>query len=115
MVVDEREVGGDARDGVAAVAADGEVGRDGDGAVGGVGFDAGGDAVLLEEAGGFPTHAEGEGGIVGGFSGEEVEEVPLRHEGDEFCVGGEMAEVGDAELLAADGDREFADLGVREF
>ena len=44
---DEREVGGDAGDGVAAVAADGEVRGDFDGAVGGVGLDAGGDAVLL--------------------------------------------------------------------
>ena len=55
-------MGGDAGDGVAAVAADSEGGGDFDGAVGGVGSDAGGDAVLLDEAGGFPAHAEGEGG-----------------------------------------------------
>ncbi len=67
-----------------------------------------------EEAGGFPTHAEGEGGEVRGFGGEEVEEVPLRHEGDEFGVGGEVGEVGDAELLAADVGGELGDLGVRE-
>ena len=65
-VVDEGEMGGDAGDGVAAVAADGESGWDFDGAVGSVGEDAGGGAVLfLDEAGGLPTHAEGEGGEAG--------------------------------------------------
>ena len=56
-VVDEREMGGDARDGVAAIAADGEVRGDFGGAVRSVALDADGSAVLLEEACGFPTHA----------------------------------------------------------
>ena len=81
------------------------------GPLGVLALDAGGDAVLLEEAGGFPTHAEGEGGIVGGFGGEEVEEVPLGHEGDEFCVDGEVGEVGDGELLAADVGGELVRFG----
>ena len=107
-------MGGFARDGVAAVAADGEVRGDGYGAVGCEGLDAGGDAVLLDEGGGLPAHAESEGGEVRGFGGEEVEEVPLRHECDELGLGGEMAEVGYAELLAADEDGELGDARVWE-
>ena len=95
---------GIAGDGVAAVAADGEGGGDFDRAFGRVGADAGGDAVLLDEAGGFPAHAECEGGEVGGFGGEEVEEVPLRHEGDEFAVRGEVGEVG---YVESDGRRRW--------
>ena len=61
---DDVEVGGGAGGGVAAVAAYGERGADFDGAVGGVGEDAGdaGGVVLdrAKQAGGFPAHAEGE-------------------------------------------------------
>ena len=38
----------------------------------------------------------------------------MRHEGDEFCLRGEVREVGDGELLAADVGGEFVDLGVGE-
>ena len=50
--------------------------------------------VAFDEAGGLVLHEEVKGGEFGGVGGEEVEEVPLRHEGDELCVGGEMGEVG---------------------
>ena len=93
-LVNKREMSGDTRDGVAAIAADGECGSDLDGAVRSVGQDTGGGAVVcLNEAGGFPAHAEREGGKTGCFGGKEVEEVPLGHECDEFGVGGEVAEV----------------------
>ncbi len=110
----EGEVRGDAGEGVAAVAADGEGGGDLDRAVGGVGADAGGGAVVLEEAGRLPSHAELEGGVARGLLGEEVEEIPLRHEGDELRVGGEVGEVRHGEALAADDRGEAGDLGVRE-
>lgn len=87
---------------MAAIAADGERGRDFDWAVRCVGEDAGGDAVLLDEAGCLPTHAQSEVGEASGFGGEEVEKVPLRHEGDELGVRGKVGEVGHAETLAAD-------------
>ncbi len=110
-----REVGSDAGDGVAAVTQPTDKVRwDRDGAGRGVALDAGGDAVFLREAGGFPAHAKGEGWVVSGFFGEEVEEVPLRHEGDEAGVDGEVGEVGDGELLAAYVGGELGDLGVRE-
>ncbi len=88
---------GDAGDCMAAVAAYGESGGDLNGAVWSVGADADGLVAILDEAGGFPTHAEGEAGEVSGFAGEEVEEVPLGHEGDEFRVGGKVGEVGHGE------------------
>ena len=47
-------------------------------------------------------HEEVEGGKLRGLGGEEVEEVPLGHEGDEFCVRGEMGEVRYGEVFAAD-------------
>ena len=112
-LLDDVEVCSVAGDGVAAVAADGERGRDFDRAFGRIGQDACdpvGLAAVAEQAGGLPTHAEGEGGESGGFAGEEVEEVPLGHEGDVFCDGGEMGVVGDGELAAADDDGHLADL-----
>jgi hypothetical protein len=112
---DDVEVGGGAGGGVAAIAADGERGVDLGGAVGGGGEDAG-DFVLIiaEEAGGFPAHAEVEGGELGGFGGEKVEEVPLGHEGDVLGYGGKVGEVGHEELAATDGDGHSADFGVGE-
>ncbi len=86
-----------------------------DRAVGGVGLDAGGDAVLLEEAGGFPAHAEGE--VRGSGRLPAARKFKKSHWGMRamnFCVRGEMAEVGDGELLAAYVGGELVDLGVRE-
>ena len=99
---------------MAAVAAYGERGGDFDGAFRRVGEDAGGDAVLLDEAGGLPAHAQGEGGEVCGFGGEEVEEVPLRHERDEFGVGGQVGEVGEGGGAVADGDGGAVNPGVAD-
>jgi hypothetical protein len=100
---------------VATVAADGEGRGDFDGPVGRVGEDAGDCAVrLLDEACGLPTHAEGEGGEARGFGGEEVEEVPLRHEGDELGVRGKVREVGHGEGVTADVTGEAGKLRVRE-
>ena len=104
----EWEVGGGAGGGVAAVAAYDEGGVDFGGAGGGVGADAD-DAVVgvFDEAGDFVLHEEVEVGELCGLGGEEVEEVPLGHEGDELFVGGEMGEVGDGEGFAADGEDEL--------
>jgi len=107
-------MGGFARDGVAAVAAYGEGGADFDGTVGSVGDDAGDSAVgLLEEAGGLPAHAEGEAWVARGFLCEEVEEVPLGHEGDEFGVSGEVREIGHGVGAIAEKAGEADKFGVR--
>jgi hypothetical protein len=92
---DNLEVGGDGGGGVATVAADDESGGEGCGAVGGLDLDSGDAAALLDEAGDLVLHEEAEGGVADGFGGEEVEQVPLGHEGDVAGVGGEMGEVGD--------------------
>jgi hypothetical protein len=113
-VIDEGKMRGDAGDGVATVAADGESGGDFDRTVGSVGDDAGGEVAILNESGGFPTHAKGEAGEVGGLGGEEVEEVPLGHERDEFGVRGKVREVGHGDCAVADKAGEMSDLGVRK-
>jgi len=89
--------------GVAAIAGDGKGGANLDGAVGG--FRAGADdAALLirQEADGIVLHEEMEAGELGGLCGEEVEEVPLRHDGDELAMRGDAVELRDGEGLASD-------------
>ena len=43
---------------------------------------------------------------------EEVEEVPLGHEGDEFGMSGELAAVGDGKGFVAHGKADLRDLRV---
>src|ERR1700729_857864 len=43
---------------------------------------------VLDEADDLVFHEEVEVGVLCGLGGEEVEEVPLRHESDELFVGG---------------------------
>lgn len=90
--------------GMAAIAADYEVGIDPLGTVGSLRDDSRNlhGALVVDEACGLPTHAEREIRELGGLGGEEVEEVPLRHEGNKFACGGEMPEVGDGEGTVAD-------------
>ncbi|SRR6266702_1830612 len=75
-----------------------------------------GDAVVVvfDEAGDFVLHKEVEGGELCGMGGEEVEEVPLGHEGDELGCGGEVGEVGHGDRDAADGEAEGGKLLVGE-
>ena len=65
---------------------------------------------VLDKAGGLPAHAEFEAGEAGGFGGEEVEEVPLGHKGDELCVSGKVGEIGHGDALIADVAGEPRDL-----
>ena len=59
-------------------------------------------------------HEEVEGGELCGLGGEEVEEVPLGHEGDELGRSREVREVGHGKGLSTDGDAEGGDLIVRK-
>jgi len=103
----------DAREGVAAIATDGESGWNLYGPVWSVGQDAPDSAVpFLDEAGGLPTHSKGEAGEASGLGCDEVEEVPLRHERDEFGVGGEVREIGHRDAAIADKAGEAGDLRV---
>jgi hypothetical protein len=116
--LDDVEMSGGDGGGVAAVAADGERGVDFGGAVGGVGGDAG-DAggvggIGLDETGCLPAHAEREAGVMCGFGGEEVEEVPLWRERDVFADGGEVGAVGYRKVAAPDVDGDALDDGVAD-
>jgi hypothetical protein len=99
---------------VAAIAADDEGGTNLDLAGWGVGADAGDAVAGFDKAGGFVLHQEMKAGQLRGLRGEEIEEVPLRHEGNELGVGGEMSEVAHAERLSADGDGQLGELLMRE-
>ena len=110
----KRKMAGGAGDGVAAIAADDEGGLDFNRAGGGVGADACDSALGFDEAGGFVLHEEVEGREFCGLRGEEVEEVPLRHERDELCMGGEVGEVAEGKRPAADGHGKLGELLVGE-
>jgi hypothetical protein len=47
--------------------------------------------------------------------GEKIEKVPLRHQGDEAAMDGEMREIGEDQALVADLARQFAHLLMRAF
>ncbi len=115
-VVDDGEMGGGDGGGVAAVAAYGEVGGDVDGTVWSFGANAGDGwavrAIGVEKIGGFVLHEEVEVRVLASFAGEEVEEIPLGHKGDESGVGGKVGEVGQGKGLAANGHGEGVDLRV---
>ena len=64
---------------------------------------------VFNEADDLVFHEEVEVGVLCGLGGEEVEEVPLRHESDELFVGGEVGEIGDGKVFAADGEDELGD------
>lgn len=80
---------------MATVATNDEGGLNVDWARRSVGVDAD-DAMVVafDKAGNLVFHEEAEGGKVCGLRDEEVQEVPLRHEGDELRVRGKMSEVG---------------------
>src|SRR5271165_1977198 len=113
--LDDGQTSGLPREGMAAIASDGQIGGDLDGAVRRVGADTGDDSVVLDEASGFPTHTQRETRITGSVRGEEVQEIPLRHEGDKLCVRGQVPQVTDLEPLAANNSGDSVDPGVANF
>ncbi len=46
--------------------------------------------------------------------GEEIEKVPLRHQGDELAVGGQVREVREGDRIVADHAADFAQLHMRQ-
>ena len=49
-------------------------------------------------------------GIGFGFGGDEIEEIPLRHEPDVFAVRGEAREIGDGDSEIVDARADGSDL-----
>jgi hypothetical protein len=62
----------------------------------------------------FGFHHEPEGGVLPRVISEEVQEIPLRHEGDELAARGEMREVRNLNHRLADLRRESMNLLVRK-
>ena len=72
------------------------------------------DAVALrDQIGGLGLHAQMEFRIALALLGEEIEEVPLRHQRDEFAAGRQMAEVHHRDALGADLEGQARHLLVR--
>ena len=87
---------------MAPVAADHEISADGERSVRRVGDHAGDASILLDQVCRLGLHAQVERLIALALLGEEVEEVPLRHQRDEFAVRRQMAEIGHLKVLGAD-------------
>ena len=109
----DRKAGLFAHQRVAPVGADDEVGPDLELAFGRPRAHADDAPVLRDEVGGFGLHAQREAGISLGVQRQEIEEIPLRHEGDEPAARRQMREVGERELGVADHAPDLSQLLVR--
>ena len=69
--------------------------------------------AVLQKAVDLGEHLELERGIALGMLGEEIEEVPLRHQSDEMAMGGEMREIGERDVVVADHACKLAHLLMR--
>ena len=85
-----------------AVAADREISADRERAVRRRRAHAGDPPVLLDQVRRLGLHAQIERRIALALLGEEIEEVPLRHQRDEFATGWQMAEIRDLNMFGAD-------------
>ncbi len=82
---------------MAAVAADHEIGADFELLARRPGAHADDAPALFDQRGRFRAHAQIETLLVAAaLVGKEIEEVPLRHEGDELAVGRDVAQVAQA-------------------
>src|SRR5262249_51791572 len=57
--------------------------------------------VLLEQIGCLGAHAQIECRVTPGMIGDEIEEIPLRHQDNEFAVHPQVAEVADHQAIFA--------------
>src|SRR5262249_7562896 len=83
-------------------------------ALGGLDFHAHDPARLLDEAHRLSAHPEMKRRIACRLAGEEVEEIPLRHQRDEFAMGRQVCEVGQGHDLLPHLPPELPDLLVRQ-
>ena len=99
---------------MASVAADHEVGADRERAVRRLGDQADDAPVLLDQVGRVRLHAQVECFVALALLGEEVEEVPLRHQRDEFAVRRQMAKIDHLKVFGADLRGQRFDLLMRQ-
>ena len=71
-------------------------------------------AALLDQAGRLGVHQHREGRVALALGGEEIEEVPLRHHGDEGAAHRQVGEVGDLHTLLAELGAEARHFLVRQ-
>ena len=98
---------------VAAVGADDEIGAHVERAVGHFGADAGHRPPVLDEVGDLGLHLQPEVWVGLRLVGEKIEEVPLRHEGDEVAARRQVREIGKHHAILADQPYELAQLLMR--
>ena len=87
-----------------SVLSDDQVAADARLAVGSPGDDAGDAAVLLDQIGDLGLHYQPKGRITFCLCGNEIQEVPLRHHGNELSPHRQVAEVGDHRFHSAEAD-----------
>ena len=98
---------------MAAVGADHEIGAHLERAVRHFRAHAGHRAPVLDQVGDLGLHHQPEVRVGLRLVGEEVEEVPLRHEGDEVAARRQMREIGEHHAVLADLPDELAQLLMR--
>ena len=99
---------------MASVATNHEVGADRERAVRRLGDQADDAPVLLDQVGRLGLHAQVECFVALALLGQEIQEVPLRHQGDEFAVRRQMAEIRHLKVLGADLAGQRFDLLMRQ-
>ena len=69
--------------------------------------------ALHKNARGLAFHSQMKAGIALRALGEKIQEIPLRHQHDEFAMGRQVRKIGHRHLLLADVRDEFANLLMR--
>src|ERR1700730_15673028 len=70
--------------------------------------------AFLDEIGRRPLHDHPEARIAAAALAQEIQEVPLRHQGDEFAAGRQMAEIRGGEPKAAEPGLDLGHLLMRQ-
>src|SRR6185295_16636436 len=99
---------------MASVGGDGQIRLDVKGAVIPVRLKPRYASVRLNQVGCFGPHQQMKIGQVLRMARQEVQKVPLRHQGDEFARGGQAREIADGEMAVANVQISGADFGVRQ-
>ena len=97
-----------------AVAADDQIGADLQFAVRRLGAQPDNAPALLDQIRRLGAHAQIERRIALAARGQEVEEIPLRHQRDEFAVRRQMRKVGERDGVGADLTAETLDARMRQ-
>ena len=98
---------------MAAIGADDEIGANGQMPLRRFDAHAGNPAALLDEADHLGSRHQPKRGVAATLLGDEIEKIPLRHQGEEAAMGGQMGKIGDFEKIIADLRAEAAGFLMR--